>query len=108
MKLQIPVAGYPLRDGIKLEVVQNGRSRTVHIDEDPHETWRMAYSWVDKGDFSLHLTDTSKTTWLAVGAPTLIGSLDPLVNRMLSGFWMFLLLGAVILIFVFINENYKL
>ena len=104
-ELVVPIAGYPLRDGIKLELVQNGETRKVHIGEDPHETWKMGYVPVAKGDFSLHLVDTSKTTWLAVGGPTLMGRLDPIADSMLSHYWFFLMLGALLLLFTFINQN---
>ena len=103
-KISIPVAGYPSREGIKLEVIQNGRSRILHVDEDPRETWGAAYTIIDKGEFSLHIVDSSRTAWLAIAAPVTRGNLDGMVSRMLSRYYLFLSLGAVILLLLFIQQ----
>jgi hypothetical protein len=94
--LAIPVAGYPLSSGIKLEIEQNGQRKPVAIKSNPKESWGMAYAKVDNGAFSIHLADSSTTTWLAVGAPTVSGRLDALTNSLLANYFVFILLGIVV------------
>jgi hypothetical protein len=93
--LAIPVAGYPLNSGIKLEIEQNGQRKPVAIKSNPKESWGMAYAKVDNGAFSIHLGDTSATTWVAIGAPTATGRLDALTNGLLANFLVFIMLGLV-------------
>jgi hypothetical protein len=93
--LAIPVAGYPLRSGITLQVEQNGRRSPVVIKGNPEESWGTAYAKVGKGAFSIHLSDASATTWVAVGGPCLTGRLDALTNSLLAHYRVFLTLGLV-------------
>jgi hypothetical protein len=95
--LAIPVAGYPLGSGIKIEVEQNGQRTPVAIKSNPKESWKMAYVKVDKGSFSIILTDLSRanTGWLAVGAPSVTGRLDAFINGLLANYLVFIMLGIV-------------
>jgi hypothetical protein len=103
-KILIPVAGYPSREGIKLELIQNGKSRILHPDEGPPETWGAVYTTIDEGEFSLRMVDSSRTTWLAVTGPVIRGTFDGVVSRMLPRYYLFLSLGLVILLFLFIQQ----
>jgi len=91
--LAIPVAGYPLGSGIKIEIEQNGCCTPVIIKRDPKESWGVAYAKVGRGAFAIHLTDSSAATWLAIGDPYVTGRLDPLTNDMLANYPVLLLLG---------------
>ena len=93
--LAIPVVGYPLSSGIKLEVEQNGQRNPVIMKSNPKESWEMAYVKVGSGAFSIHLTDSSTTTWLAIGAPSVTGRLDALINGLLANYFMFIMLGLL-------------
>ena len=57
----------------------------------------MAYVKVDKGSFSIILTDLSRanTGWLAVGAPSVTGRLDAFINGLLANYLVFIMLGIV-------------
>jgi len=98
--LAIPVAGYPLNNDIKLEIEQNGQRKPVAIKSSPRESWGMAYIKVDKGPFSIMLTDLSRgnTGWLAVGAPVVAGRWDALTNGLLANFLVFIMLGLVVVV----------
>ncbi len=93
--LAIPVAGYPLSNGINVEVEQNYKKIRVSIKTNPKESWDMAYFRVENGAFSIHITDSSTTAWLAVGAPFVTGRLDAFINDLLSSYFMFILIGFV-------------
>lgn len=93
--LAIPVAGYPLSSGIKLEIEQNGQRNPVIMKSNPKESWGMAYVKVGSGAFSVHLVDSSATTWLAVGAPFVTGRLDALTNGLLAKYPVFLIFGLM-------------
>lgn len=92
--LAIPVAGYPLSSGVKLEVEQNGQRIPVVIERNPKESWGTGYAKVSRGEFSIHMTDSSNTAWLSVGAPSIGGRLDGLVNRLLANYLSFVMLGV--------------
>ena len=88
-----PVAGDPLSSGIRLAIEQNGQINPLVMKSNPQESWGMAYAKVGSGAFSLRLTDSSTTAWLAVGAPFIAGRLDPLTNDLLANYPVLLLLG---------------
>jgi hypothetical protein len=92
----IPVAGYPLNSGIKLEIEQDGQRNSVVMKINPKESWVMAYAMVGSGAFSIHLTDASTLTWLAVGAPIVAGRLDELINILLANHAVFVMVGLVV------------
>jgi len=93
--LMIPVAGYPLSDGIRLEVEQNGQTIPVSIKSNPKESWGMAYAQISNGEFSIKLDDTSTSTWLAVGMPAVTGRLDAFINALLAKYYIFLSFGLI-------------
>ena len=104
--VNIPVAGYPLNSGIKMEIVQNGHHSPISIDANPKESWGTAHAKIsNSGEFSVVLTDSSTTTWLAVGTPTVISKLDQYTNRLLSHYYLFVILGFVLLIFLLTQNS---
>ncbi len=93
----IPVAGYPLCSGIELEVENNNGQRVpIIMTSNPKESWKMAYINVGNGAFSIHLTDSSTTAWLAVGAPSVAGRLDALIHGLLKNYFVFIMLGLAL------------
>ena len=93
--LAIPVAGYPLNSGMNIEVEQNGRRKPLVIKKNPKESWSIIYVKVRNGTFSVHITDLSTTTWVAVGVPSVVGKLDLPTNRLLAHWSFFVMLGLV-------------
>jgi hypothetical protein len=97
--LKIPVAGYPLSDGINIVIEQNGHLSPLIVESNPKESWRMAYVKVSGGPFSIRLTDSSATAWVAIGAPSIAGRtgrLDALNNALLTNYIFFLMFGVVV------------
>lgn len=76
----IGVAGYPAHDGMRLEVIRNGRAHALSLVRSPGENWH----WVDVkatgGRIELVLTDHSAATWMAVGGVRVRGRLDGAVG----------------------------
>lgn len=91
----IPVAGYPLSDGIKLEIEQNGQRTPIVMKSNPGKSWGVAYVKAGSGAFFIHLTDGSTTNWLAVGTPSVVGRLDVLTKALLAMYPVFMMLGLV-------------
>lgn len=94
--LGVPVAGYPRNENIRLEIEQNGQMRTLPVKRNPKESWGTAYIEIERGPFSIILTDQDRgpTGWLAVGAPVVSGRLDALTSALLASFSIFIGLGA--------------
>ena len=82
--LALPVAGYPRNAGMSIEIEQNGHRSPLVIKENPEESWGVIYTRVGDGPFSILLTDSSPTAWLAIGAPAAAGRLDPFINVLLG------------------------
>ena len=82
----IPIAGYPLSEGMRIEVEQNGRRIALPISENPKEVWSMAFAKLDSGPFAIHVTDASPSYWVAVGLPRSAGRWDGLTERLLANF----------------------
>jgi hypothetical protein len=97
--LAIPVAGYPLRTGIKITIEQDGRRVPVVLRSNPGASWGIARARIGRAAFSLHLTDASSTDWLAVGAPTVVGRLDKATNALLVRYPAFIVLGVAAWVF---------
>ena len=93
--LAIPVAGYPIASGMKLEIEQNGQRKPVLMKSNPQESWGIATVAVDKGPFAIHLTDSSSTVWMAAGVPSVTGKLDELTRYILANYLAFIILGLV-------------
>ncbi|MGC4035401.1 MAG: hypothetical protein QM764_05520 [Chitinophagaceae bacterium] len=96
--IKIPIAGYPLNNGIKLEIRQNKVSSPISISENPKETWLMVDAKIQKGPFSIYASDSSKTTWLAIGKPIIQGRVDNFIIRILSHYYLFLLTGLIVFV----------
>ena len=104
-KIAIPVAGYPTHEGIHFEVEQNGERTPVSIGEDPKESWGTGYADIKPGDFAIKLKDSRKSTWIAVAMPSVIGRFDNLVQRILSGYYLFALLGIAIVVVLILYKG---
>ena len=104
-KIEIPIAGFPLAKGIRLEMVQNGERTPIPIDRDPGESWGAAYSIISNNDFSINLSDSSTSVkgWIAIGAPIVRGRFDNTITEVLSHYYLFILLGIVIVTILLIN-----
>lgn len=99
-KIEIPVAGYPLNKGTKLEIEQNGRRKPIVLKENPKERWELAYVKVGQGPFAICVTDSSTTGWLAIGAPNTKSRLEGRVNSLLDHYYMFIVIGLVAFVLV--------
>ena len=106
-KVLIPVAGYPLADGIKLEIEQNGEQNPIAVADNPKEKWIIAEAKLKKGPFTIYASDSSKNTWLAVGKPVLEGRLDSFTNWMLSHYFVFLIAGVLIIAFLVTMSGFR-
>lgn len=102
-KIRIPVAGYPLNNGMKIQIEQKGQRKTLEIADNPGKVWKTAYTNINSNDFSIHISDSSTTSWAAIGAPVVIGRFDDLTNRLLSRYYVFFMLGLVIAIILMIQ-----
>jgi len=94
--LAIPVAGYPLTDGNKIEMVQDGQRHPISLSNNPENSWEIAYANVKKGQFSLVLSDSSNANWFAVEAPYVVGRLDAFTKSVLDNYFLFILLGITL------------
>lgn len=101
--LEIPVAGYPLSSGIKLEIEQNGKIIPVILKSNPKKLWGTAFVKIDTGTFSINLIDSSPTNWLAIGAPVVRGRYDAFINVLLSNYHLFILLGLMAIMLLLIQ-----
>jgi hypothetical protein len=99
-KIEIPIAGYPLNNGMKLEIEQNGVRTPMTIESNPRETWGAAYAKITGDDFSIHLTDSSTSSWMAICTPVVLARLDGITTRTLLHFYVFLILGVAIVVFL--------
>jgi len=106
-RIAIPVAGYPLNDGLSIQVAQNGAARPVSINDNPKESWGTAYAKVSTGDFSIVLKDPSHSWWMAVAGPVVRGNLDNLTDRILLKFPFFILLGVLGILFLIIENGIR-
>jgi hypothetical protein len=106
-KIEIPVAGSPLHEGMKLEIEQHGKRRPIVIKENSNDSWTSAYIKVDKGPFSVCLTDSSKTAWMAIGAPVMVSRFDKRVDNLLSHYYVFIVIGFMISLLIIILTGLK-
>jgi hypothetical protein len=82
--IAIPVAGYPLKNGIELSIEQKGTLRVLQAQTDPGDSWAYTYATVSAGPFSIHIRDASSKTWIAIAGPVAAGRLDPAIDSLLS------------------------
>jgi hypothetical protein len=104
-RIGIPVAGYPLDSGMKIEVEQNGHRWPVTLPANPKENWETAFTSIDKGPFSLRVTDASDSAWMAVGNPFVVGRLDKLTDNVMSRYYFFILSGVLITLFLLLKTG---
>lgn len=97
-KIEIPVAGSALQDGIKLEIEENGKRKTLSVESGSETTWGAAYATITSGNFSIHITDSSTTAWVAVGTPFALGRLDLTTARLLAQYPILITIGIVLII----------
>ena len=103
--VEIPVAGYPLNNGMKVEIEQQGQKKVMSIESNPKESWGTASGRIKGGEFTVHLTDSSTTTWVAVGSPTVITKLDHLTSNLVANYYLFLLVGIALAVFLFVQNS---
>jgi hypothetical protein len=96
-----------LATGIKLEIEQEGKRSPMRIKENPKESWGTASAPLLNSNFSICVTDSSNTTWLAVGTPTVISRLDQLTNKLLIHYYLILLFGLVIVVVLLLRNGFK-
>ncbi|HEV8284101.1 MAG TPA: hypothetical protein VGQ09_07310 [Chitinophagaceae bacterium] len=106
-KILIPVAGYPLNAGISLGIEQKGKWESVDVKSNPKESWSMAKSKVLSGQFAIKAMDSSKTTWLAIGNPVLVGRMDGVVNWLLMHYYIFIIGAVLIFVFLLMANGFK-
>jgi len=104
-RIAIPVAGYPLNDGMSIDITQNGVVKHVSIEDNPKETWGTAYGKVNSGDFSIILKDSSRSKWIAMAGPIVEGRLDNLTDYILLRYPFFILLGILGLLFIMVQTG---
>jgi len=107
-RLEIPFDGYPLGERMKIEVEHDGKLSPIELAADPRESWGYGYARVKKGPFSIHVTDASLKYWTAVGLPTVKwqGRLDRLTDKVLAKYYLFFILGLVIVIYLFTYNGF--
>lgn len=111
--LAIPVAGYPLSPGIKLEMEQDGRRHPLLIEKQPKESWGVVYAKVNNGPFYIELTDGNPSFWVAIGAPSVVGRLDALTNCLVGSNFLFVMVGFWVILLLMLwpgrepNECYR-
>jgi hypothetical protein len=93
--VKIPLAGYPLASGIKVEIEQGGERTIIPIESNPKATWREIYLKTSKEKFSVYLTDASSENWAAFGMPVEVGRLDRFVDILLVNDNKFLITGFI-------------
>jgi hypothetical protein len=96
--IEIPVTGYPLDNGIKLEFIQNGQVKQLRAPDNPGEYWYACHTRLNDGDFSIRITDSSATSWVAIGKPLEIGRLERLTNWLLEHYYFLISIGATIVL----------
>lgn len=93
--MQMKVAGYPSRAG-RIELVQNGVAKQLHMRRDPGEKWERLYFSVKPGPFAIRVVDSSPSSWIAVSQPARGGRLDPFVDWLLAMAERFVALGIAL------------
>jgi hypothetical protein len=108
--LAIPIAGYPLSKGIRIEIEQNGSIYPLNIINNPKDPWFTAYAKVKSGAFNIHVVDSSNSAWVAVSSPVETGRLDSLTNKLFANYYVFIILGllAAVLWLVQLGWNSRL
>ena len=102
--LAIPVAGYPLISGIKVEVEQNGKLRPVIMKATQGNLGDGLCQGQQRCVFHPSY-DLNPTAWLAVGAPFVTGRLDALTNGLLANYFVFIVLGMAVVVVLIIHGN---
>jgi hypothetical protein len=85
-QMHIPVKGYPLSKGIKIEIEQNGKREQLKINANPGNTWDTITTRISDNDFTIHFTNKSATAWASVGAPVVEGSFDKMTCKLLADY----------------------
>jgi len=108
-KIEIPVAGNLFDKGMNFEIEQNGHAIPFKISGDPTETWAGAYAVIKSKTFSIHATDSSTASWIAIAPPRMLGRFDGITTRLLDHYDIFLIMGVVIavLLIALTGLNYK-
>jgi hypothetical protein len=83
-RLAIPVAGYPRRNGMRIEVVHLGQARVLSFERDPGEAWAWAIVDVSPGPLEIVLVDHSAAAWIAIGGVQSAGRFDRAVLALIA------------------------
>jgi hypothetical protein len=94
--VEIPIAGKHDAPGISIEIEQNGMRRPLHAVGHGTDGWRIAIAKVRGSPFTVHVVDTNPDAWVAVGSPVAVGRWDDRVDRLLSRWYVFVVIGAVV------------
>lgn len=93
--VEIPVAGDSRAQGIGIDIEQDGRRWPLNAVGASDEMWGVATAKVRGRPFTLHITDTSPTAWVAVGSPIIVGRWDGGVDRLIARWDVFVIVGGV-------------
>jgi len=105
--VEIPVIGGPHAKGVTLEVEQNDKRWLLYTAGDSKQVWDVATAKVCGGPFTLHITDGSPDAWLAVGSPVAVGVWDESVQRLISRWDVFLIIGSVLAVLLLTFYNFS-
>ena len=108
-KIEIPVAGNPFDKDMSFQIEQDGQVTPLKISGDPTGTWAAAYAVIKSKTFSIHATDSSTASWIAIAPPRVLGRLDGITTRLLDHYDIFLIMGVVIamLLIALTGLNYR-
>lgn len=83
--MRMRVAGYPSRAG-KIELIQDNKIQELRATADPGNDWSWIHFNVSDSPFTIRVVDESRTSWLALDAPSRQGSLDVWIDGILKNF----------------------
>jgi len=106
-QMKIPVTGYPLSEGIKIEIEQQGKRQPLNIKANPGSGWDTIITRISDNNFTIHFTDNNPKAWAFVGAPVVVGNFDTLTTWLLAGYYFFLIPGILLLIYLLAIGFYK-
>lgn len=102
--VQFDVTGYPAFDSMKIELEQKGQRKPIKIKDNPESSWATIYTKVNEGPFSLILTDSNSTAEMAITMPSVSGNINKFTNITLSGYFVFISLGLLVLSILIVNS----
>jgi hypothetical protein len=101
IQISIPVSGYPNELGMSITVVQGNAVLPIKFASNPKESWNMKEVKINKGNFSILISDHNPSYWLAVGFPKMIGRYDSFVTNFIGSYSFILVIGFVLIFISF-------